>query len=366
MNIKSVSFLGLGLIGGSIAKALRETYPDIHIYTHAGHEETIEKAHKDGVSDNGVKLELRDLCKSDIVFLCAPVGINSDYLGQIAPLVGPDTIITDVGSVKGDIHIRADELGLSGSFVGGHPMTGSEKIGYDHSSPSLLVNAYYILTAEDEKAKEKLRMLHDFIKPLGPVMLSLTPELHDFATGAISHLPHVVSAALVNTVSANETDDELLKMIAAGGFRDITRISSSSPVMWEHILRANKTEVIKLIDLYTGSLSDFQKALLADDYDSIRDLFSNAKDYRDSLSVKKKGALTPSYSFFCDLFDEAGQIAAVAAILAASGLSIKNIGIVHNREFEEGVLQVEMYDETSLERSIELLKRHNYTIHEKR
>ncbi|MBQ2575761.1 MAG: prephenate dehydrogenase/arogenate dehydrogenase family protein, partial [Lachnospiraceae bacterium] len=138
---KKIVFIGLGLIGGSIAKAIHEHYPDQKIYAHARHKETLEAAYNDGLILNNDLLDIKDIASSDLIFLCCPVGINADYMKQMAPYIGKNTIITDVGSVKGDIHAAAKEAGLSEHFIGGHPMTGSEEIGYEHSSSHFLENA---------------------------------------------------------------------------------------------------------------------------------------------------------------------------------------------------------------------------------
>ena len=194
----------------------------------------------------------------------------------------------------------------------------------------------------------------------------MEPSQHDFATAAISHLPHVISATLVNLVEAEDGEDELLKTIAAGGFRDITRISSSSPVMWQNICLSNRDAILRLMDLYSQSFISFRKAVEEGEADTLIKFFQSAKDYRDSLPIRKKGLLPASFEFFCDLADEAGQIATIASILASNALNIKNIGIIHNREFEEGVLSIEMYDHESMDRAIALLKKHQYTIHLKK
>ena len=166
----------------------------------------------------------------------------------------------------------------------------------------------------------------------------------------------MISASLVNLVKESDKDD-LLKTIAAGGFRDITRISSSSPVMWEDICLSNRDAILMLIDKYSAILDDFKETIASGDGDKIRSKFQSAKDYRDSLPVRKSGAI------YSDLRDEPGQIATVATILAASGISIKNIGIIHNREFEEGVLQIELYNEEDFNSATELLKGHGYVLH---
>lgn len=361
---KKIVFIGLGLIGGSIAKAIHERYPQQKIYAHARHEETILAAYKDELILNDHLLSIEEIASSDLIFLCCPVGSNADYMKQIAPYIGEHTIITDVGSVKGDIHLAAKEAGLSEHFIGGHPMTGSEAIGYEHSSSHFLENAYYILTADNDTSRAMLPEFAEYIGSLGSITLQLHPDEHDFATAAISHLPHVISASLVNLVKSSDRD-EVLKTIAAGGFRDITRISSSSPEMWQHICKSNKKAIIQLLDLYNEELTSFRNAIDTSDDEELNQLFSSAKDYRDSLPLRKTGVLGKAFVLYSDLRDEAGQIATVATILANNGISIKNIGIIHNREFEEGVLSIELYNQKDYQKAGDLLSRHGYILHKR-
>ncbi|MCR5639989.1 MAG: prephenate dehydrogenase [Lachnospiraceae bacterium] len=366
MKFESMGFIGLGLIGGSIAKAIKHIYPKTHIIAHASHASTIEEAYQAGVIDNDTLLDIRAFASCDVLFLCSPVGINISYLEQLAPLLSPDCILTDVGSVKGDIHQAVASLDLQQQFIGGHPMTGSEKTGFTNSSPGLLENAYYILTSTEASLASDVDEFAGYLATLGAIPIKLDPKEHDFATAAISHLPHVISATLVNLVKDNDTDRELLRTIAAGGFKDITRISSSSPVMWQHICKANREELLHLTDLYIQSFTDFQDAIRQEDEAKIFSLFQNAKNYRDSMRTQSTGILPQSYEFYCDLVDEAGGIATIATILATHGLNIKNIGIIHDREFEEGVLHIEMYDLESMDNAITLLQAHRYIVHKKK
>ena len=357
-----IVFVGLGLIGGSVAKAIKKTYPGIHLYATAGHRETVEAAFYDGLIENKSLLSDQEIADSDAIFLCSPVLVNVEYLSRIKPFLSPDTLITDVGSVKGDIAAEIDRLGLSDQFIGGHPMTGSENTGYSCSDPSFLENAYYLLTYQSERARRIVPFFDRFISGLGAITMTLRPDQHDMAVAAISHLPHVISASLVNLVREDNRDD-LLRTIAAGGFKDITRISSSSPVMWENICLSNRKAILSMIDQYMELLSDFRSEIEDGNGEEIRARFQSAKDFRDSLPVKKRGLLPAVFTIFCDLCDEPGQIATVATLLAASGISIKNIGIIHNREFEEGVLQIELYSEADYEGARTLLESHSYRLH---
>ena len=156
-----------------------------------------------------------------------------------------------------------------------------------------------------------------------------------------------------------------MKTIAAGGFKDLTRIASSSPVMWQNICQSNGEQIVRLIDAYEEMLEKTKHDILSSDADALLKDFQSAKDYRDSIAITNKGPIKEIYELYLDLLDEAGGIATVATILASNHLSIKNIGIIHNREFEDGVLRLEMYDRISLDAAVQLLRKHHYTIYER-
>ena len=207
--------------------------------------------------------------------------------------------------------------------------------------------------------------LTGLVRSLGAIPLVLGYEQHDYATAAISHLPHVIAYSLVNLVRESDDENEIMKTIAAGGFKDITRIASSSPVMWENICLSNQEQILKLLDNYIHTLEVMRTNIADADSPALLDAFTAAKDYRDSITITAKGALKNVYELYIDLIDETGGIATVATILASNNLSIKNIGIIHNREFEGGVLRLEMYDGESLALAVALLKKHHYTIYER-
>ena len=361
--IRTIGFIGLGLIGGSIAKAIHQYHPHIRIYGHASHADTLALAHHEAIIENDHFLPLSEFARMDILFLCAPVQRNIDYVRQLAPmLLGNHCLVTDVGSVKNGIQQVIDELGLSQSFIGGHPMTGSEKDGFSYSSPQFLENAYYILTRHRDFDEKRFRRFQEFIASLGSITLETTPAIHDYATAAISHLPHIVAAALVNLIREHDTPEKIMGTIAAGGFKDITRISSSSPVMWQNICVENRDEIQKLIDLYGQTILSARALVEKSDEEALISFFSSAKDYRDSMPTIKTGFLPRIYDFYLDMADEAGQIACVASILAERRINIKNIGIVHNREFGEGVLHIELYDDESKSAAMKVLKKQGYII----
>lgn len=361
--MKTYGFIGLGLIGGSIARGIRETKKDARILAFDVNEESLELALSDGVANEVTTVIDERFLACDQIFLCAPVQKNDSNLVLLKPYLSPDCLLTDVGSVKTDIHENIKKLGLQAQFIGGHPMAGSERIGYVNSKSVLLQNAYYILTPTDEVPKEKLEEYKDLVIRLGAIPLILSCEQHDHVTAAVSHLPHVISASLVNLVRDSDNADGLMKMIAAGGFKDITRISSSSAAMWQQICLTNTGNIEELLDQYIASLQKFRTYLEARDSDKLFETFDGARIYRDSFISASSGPIKKSFVLTVDIADEPGAIAAIATILALSQVSIKNIGISHNREYEGGVLRIEFYDQESKDKAQDILKNKGYTLY---
>ena len=365
MNDFKVGFIGLGLIGGSIAKALKYFYPGVHITAHTRSIETARYALSEGIIDDACTEIGNAYGECDYIFLCAPVEANVAYLQTLKPFLKEDCILTDVGSTKTDIHEHINALGMQKNFIGGHPMAGSEKTGIVNSKRHLLENAYYVLTPTEEVSPDKVKRYENLVQTIKALPLILDYREHDYVTAAISHLPHLIASSLVNLVKDSDNDRETMKTVAAGGFKDITRIASSSPEMWEQICSTNRENIITVLDNYINSLISVKIALAEHDSHKIYELFDTSRDYRNSISDVSRGPLKKVYSIYCDMVDEAGGIAALATILATNGISIKNIGIVHNREFEEAVLQVELYEEEARKKAVGLLRKYRYTIYER-
>lgn len=365
MDSKKIGFVGLGLIGGSIAKAIRRYYPDYEIIAFDHNKETLAAATKESVIHVACTSIDDNFKDCDYIFLCAPAGFNTAYLKDILPYLHENLILTDVGSVKTPIHKEVTRLGLENYFIGGHPMAGSEKSGFANSRPMLIENAYFILTPSAGTPKEKVDAYTAFTESLHSLPLILDYQVHDAATGTISHLPQIIATSLVNFIRDTDTEDELMKHLAAGGFKDITRIASSSPTMWQHICAQNRENISRILGDYIQSLTYTKELIDQEQTDRIYELFKHAGSYRDSMPESSAGLIKKSFCVYCDIPDESGAIATIATILASNAINIKNVGIVHNREFEEGVLRIEFYDGASLSKAVTLLKRHRYVIYER-
>ena len=360
-----IGFIGMGLIGGSIARAIRQYFPDYEIVAFDKNKETLALATQESVIDVAATTIDGNFHQCSYIFLCAPVVYNAAYLKQMKEYLHDGCILTDVGSVKTNIHKEVEALGIGKYFIGGHPMAGSEKTGFTNSKAMLIENAYYILTPSDEVPPDKISRFEKLIQSLRAIPLILDYGQHDYVTGAISHLPHIIASSLVNFVKDNDTGTELMKNLAAGGFKDITRIASSSPTMWQHICLTNRENISGILGKYIESLQDFKALIDSSDGQSLYRNFDSSRNYRNAIPSASAGPIKKAYAVYCDIIDEAGGIAAIATILASNGLNIKNIGIVNNREFEEGVLRIEFYDEASSKRAAQLLQKFRYIVYER-
>ena len=362
MTKSTYGFIGLGLIGGSIARGLKRADNNITIMAYMRTRAKLEQAKADGTIDV-ILDEIDDrLSQCDIIFLCTPVEYNASYLEKIRPFLKPGAIVTDVGSTKTNIHKTVIDMNMEDVFVGGHPMAGSEKSGYENSTDHLLENAYYIISPTSKNTSEQIERLKQIALAIHAIPLVLNYEEHDFSVGAVSHLPHLIASSLVKLVKDNDNENEVMKRIAAGGFKDITRIASSSPVMWEQICMTNTENLKILMRRYIESLESIYDDLEAHNGPAIYNLIDESGKYRDSFSSTKRGPVIPDHSFSVDVVDEPGSIAILSAILASRGINVKNIGINNARDYGEGALRISFYSEEKKVEAAELLRKYNYAL----
>ncbi len=283
----NIGFIGFGLIGGSIAKKLKKIHPDYTITVTSRSKAPLYQAQSDGVVDIVADNVDAAFGECDYIFLCTPVVTITQYLSQLRLIIKDSCIITDVGSVKSCIHDAVHEARLDANFIGGHPMAGSQYSGYSHSTDSLLRGAVYVVTPTALSPKEKVTEMCDMIKELEAVPVIMDCKEHDYAVAGISHVPHLASAALAIMVHDNDDKDSHMHMLAAGGFKDTTRIAASSPEMWEQICISNREAISTLLDKYIDVLESVKSHIKNDTDDEcsryIKDMFAAAGGYRNTF-----------------------------------------------------------------------------------
>ncbi|MDT3844676.1 MAG: prephenate dehydrogenase/arogenate dehydrogenase family protein [Bacillota bacterium] len=363
MEQLTIGFIGLGLIGGSIARSIKRVDKSVRIMAYMRTRASLEAALHDGTIDRILdRADDPALSECDIIYLCTPVEYIASYLETIRPLLKDGAVISDVGSTKTEVHHTVSRLGMEACFVGGHPMAGSEKTGYEHSNDHLLENAYYVITPTASSPKALVDRIESIANMIGAIPIILDYQHHDEIVATISHLPHIIAASLVNLVRERDDKEQNMKNLAAGGFKDITRIASSSPIVWEQIAMTNTDNIVRVLEAYIASLNTTLDKLKSHTEGYIEKMFTESREYRSSFTNSKKGSLDPDYSFSVDVRDELGAIAVISSILATAGINIRNIGINNSRDYEDGTMQICFYDKDSMDAAIELLLSFNYKL----
>ena len=282
MGWNKISLIGVGLLGGSLGLALRQTKLAGHVAAYVRRESACGEVLACGAADSATTDLTQAVSGSDLVVFCTPLGQMSALMKKTAPHLVRGTIITDVGSVKNSVHAAIDpiarEFGLV--FVGGHPMAGSEKIGVSAAKADLFEKALCILTPGPTSTPEALRRLTSLWKSLGSRPITLNPDLHDQLVSRSSHLPHLMASALADYV-LDQTHGPEQTTLCATGFRDTTRVSSGSPEMWRDIAMANRTHLSKSLSGLMDSLSKLKAALDAGDEKFLEEHYLQAKNRRD-------------------------------------------------------------------------------------
>jgi prephenate dehydrogenase len=366
MEINRVAIIGLGLIGGSLARALVKKAGIREITAVTRNSEAIDQAIRDGSIRKGSDRLGEDVYASDVIFICTPVKQALRYLDELSGRVKPGCIVTDVGSTKEEITAYADNrTGLS-CFIGGHPMAGTEKSGYAAGFPHLFENAYYVLTPCSRTTDAAVDRMKELVKGIGAIPVVMDAAVHDRVAGSISHVPHIIAAGLVNMVRELDTGDGIMQMLAAGGFRDITRIASSNPEMWENIVTSNKKHVLELLDCFSDILGGFRQLLLRDESSAVTEFFETARNFRDSMSSRMGGLISPAFELVVDVEDKPGIIGEIATILGKNNINIKNINVANSREMEQGCLKIRLPDAESENIAFDLLEHTGYKVYKNR
>lgn len=355
--MKKIAIFGVGLIGGSLALCFKGK-PGLHVIGYSNNPNSIPKYLKYGVVDEATTSIEEAAIDADFIFLCVPVGMLEFYLERLHELkLKAGCIITDVGSTKNSIVQFSETLQRSDVyFIGGHPMAGKEKSGVDAATLHLFENAFYVLTPAKHVPDDVYEKLVQLLNMTKAQIVRIDPHLHDEIVGAISHLPHIIAVALVNQISRYNNSNDLYQLLAAGGFRDITRIASSEPVIWRDILLHNKTIILELLKDWNSEVSTFIQLLEDDNGDGIEQEFLRAGSFRSMLPERKKGIIESQYEIYVDVPDEPGIIGRITTKLGDHKVNLSNIQVIENRMDDPGVLRLSFREVVDMEKAVELLK----------
>lgn len=359
-RISQVTIIGLGVIGGSLAKALKGKHSGLRI---AGVDRTpvTDRAAAEGVIDEAfdpgmIKASLQG---SSIVFLCTPVSTIIELLPLVGRTAGPGTVITDTGSTKRMITAAAaDCLHRGCCFIGGHPLTGNEGCSYGWSDARLFENASYVLTQDAETPQEAMKTLVALLETIGARIVMLEAEAHDRIAAMVSHLPQLLAVSLMNSVAELNQGNDLHLKLAAGGFRDMTRIASSPWPVWNDIIGTNRDEIEAALDRFIDALADVKGSL---NTDALAERFIQAARSRLSIPRDSAGFTHPGYDLRLWLEDRPGILAAITGVLAKHRINITDIEVLKVREGDPGTLRLSFAAKHIRDRAAALLDHSGFT-----
>ncbi|MBI5207437.1 MAG: prephenate dehydrogenase/arogenate dehydrogenase family protein [Candidatus Firestonebacteria bacterium] len=288
LDFKKITIIGVGLIGGSIALALKEKNNRIEIIGVGRTLANLEKAKKQGLIDYYYSSPENDAVnESDLIIIATPVGIIPQIVSMIEPYITSEAIITDVGSSKSMILNRIDKLKSSKiMFVGSHPMAGSEKKGIEFSRSDMFLNSTCFVTKNKHTNPFALNKIKLLWSTLGASVTEVSPEEHDEIVALTSHLPHIIAtlqSIMTRDKCKNKENELKIKAGIGNGFRDITRIAASDPVMWKDICISNKKYILKQINELRLELFKIETLIQMEDSEGLLQKFSDAKEFRDKI-----------------------------------------------------------------------------------
>ena len=279
---EKVTILGVGLIGGSIARALKKNKLCGTITGCSRREEELQKGVELGVIDD-YSLSMRQAAENaDLIIISVPLGLFEKVFTEIKDVITDKTLVTDVGSAKNSVVTAAKNVfgTLPSGLVPGHPIAGNEKSGVEASFDTLFVNRCTIITPTENSSQSSIDGITQMWESIGASVVAMSAEHHDLVLAATSHLPHVLAFSLVDTLSQMHEHSEIFQF-AAGGFRDFTRIASSDPVMWRDICLHNKDAILAVLKSYEKQLKIIESAINDQNSAEIEKIFSRAKSARD-------------------------------------------------------------------------------------
>ena len=284
VHFRRLTIIGVGLIGGSLARVCRKKGLADELVGVGRGRKNLELAVELGVIDRWSHQVEEGVDGADGVVLATPMGTIIPLAKRMAPHIEAGCLVTDVGSTKASVVEPLERLlQPSAAFVGGHPIAGTEKSGVEASFETLFEGFPCILTPTDRTDTEALARVQSLWEACGMSVVCMGPDTHDTLMAGVSHLPHMVAYALINTVTGLSSNDHDAVAYSAGGFRDFTRIAASDPTMWRDICLTNREPLLAMIDRFSGSLAELREAIEGADGEAMQELFAAARRIREGL-----------------------------------------------------------------------------------
>ena len=354
-----IAILGLGLMGGSLGAALVRNGHQV-----AGWDIdpcAVEEAFRMGAINVLAEDFAGVVSDAQFIFVATPVLTIAGLIRQCLPYIKPGTVFSDLGSIKGLIIQQVNEFLPEGCFfVPGHPMTGSERHGITAADPFLFENAAYILIETPALPVEVLTKIKQLLAKTGAHLIVLTADDHDRIVGMVSHLPHLVSAVLAQTAGVEEEQYPGTLALAAGGFRDTTRLALGSPKLWEEIITGNRDKILTAITAFQEQLERLKQIIATDNRSALNGFLSNAHDVRAQIPAKNKGIVSLVHEMVVTIEDRPGTIEAVLRHLSKVNINVKDVEILRVREGDGGTLKLALENDQAVETAIRVLREQGF------
>jgi prephenate dehydrogenase len=332
-----VAVLGTGLIGTSIAMAAARLGASVRGWD--VDEGTLDRATAAAGFAAAASIE-EAAADAALVVVCTPIPTIAP-LAAAALAAAPGAVVTDVGSIKGRIAREVAERAPEhvGRFVPGHPMGGSERSGPEHASPSVVDDIVWVVAEPGPADAEAVKLVESWVEALGARPVRMSPDRHDRLVAFVSHLPQVASTVLMDLAATEEADEPEILLLAAGGFRDLTRLAASDPALWSSILLANREQIAEAVDLYVARLQALREDVVGSRASAVESRFATAKDARLRIATKpqvKAGVAVLQV----EVPDRPGALARLTALLAEGTVNIEDLQIVHSPEGGRGTVHL--------------------------
>lgn len=354
------AILGTGLIGGSLAGALRKRMPACTVVGF-DRPNVLERAEARGLIDEKAASMGAAVAGADLVVLAFPPAKIVSAMEPLAPHLPEGAVVTDVASVKQAVVDQArDMLPDHVSFVGGHPMAGAESAGVDAADPILFENAAYVLTPTDDTPADAVSGVRAVVEAVGAAPVVLDPPTHDRIVARVSHLPQLLAVTLVQ--HADDSDDDALAL-AAGGFRDLTRIADSPFDLWREIIAGNQGSILDALADMTRRLQRLQRQVATGDMDALEDAFDGARAARADVPDAAAGLMQAVHDCTVRVPDEAGALNALTAPLAEADVSVRNIELLRVRDGAGGTFRLAFGSREALHTALDVLRDAGFEAH---
>lgn len=353
--IRRISIIGLGLIGGSMGRALSEKGYEI-----TGIDKdrtTLEQGLKLGAASRVTQDLKAGLADAQVVVLAVPVGAAAGLIRSISPYLQPGVIVSDVGSVKTNlVELAATMLPAGVEFVGGHPMAGTEQAGIAGANPLLFNDAFYVITPGVNCSPRSVEIITELVRILGAVPVIMDCVKHDRAVATLSHLPHLVAVALAQAARCLEKEQPGSLNLAAGSFRDGTRVAESSPVMWQEVCLANKEMILGSLQTFREQLNKLERAVRNETGEVIHQAFDEAGGIRGAYRRQVKGKLADLVEMLVAVPNSPGALGMVTKALGEGNINIANIEVLQVEDGAPGRIILGVQGEAASLRALELLQ----------